>query len=140
MHCTITSNRVNWTLHFQQGFISIYCPTSGLYFRIRYPEEDHWVYTYKESTWLNGATQRGANIKNTKFSLDIDVREYMSADDPKFDPNHDETGEPQGFMDLDVGGHAISVMIPYTVAIAIMNFVSGSTDTEGIMYIKKYYD
>ena len=126
-----------WTLQFQQGLIRICCISKGPYFRIKYPEDDHWTYKEKEPYWPEGAIQRGVNIKNSKFSLDIDVREYMSADDPDFDPNHDETGEPEGFMELDAGGHTVSVTIPYKVAIAIMKFVSGSTDTDGISYVRK---
>lgn len=126
-----------WMLHFSQGFMSIFCPSTGLHFRMTFPYEEHWQYEYTQGVLRHGAVERGAIMRTSKFVLKADVREYI---DPYDISPHDEDnipGEHEGHLDLRSDSMAISVEIPYKVALAIMIFASGSTDIPEARYVTK---
>jgi hypothetical protein len=128
---TLTTNEEGmiqqWMLHFAQGFISIYCPSTGLHIRINFPNEEHWKSEYKVPVLRDGAVQRSIIMKASTFVLQANVKEYM-------DP---QSIQHQATLDLSSGSMATTVHIPYKVALAIMKFALGSTDIDEAKYVTK---
>jgi len=141
-HCSMIVKEGNssqqWMLQFAQGYISIYSASTGLHIRLNYPREEHWTYEYEYPAYRDGAIQRGAILKTSNFTLQADVREYLDPKDPDFDPENDDTGDPQGYLTLSSNNMTNSMHIPYKVALAIMKFASGSTDLDGARNVIKY--
>lgn len=134
-----SKRRHQWLLRFSQGFMSIYSPFTGLNVSLNFSPDDHWVYSLRESEYKCGAISRGAEIRHTKFVLVVDVREYLTPDDPEFDPEYDEEGINAGYLDLMFEENELQVCceIPYLVALGIITIASGSTDIEGAFNIRK---
>jgi len=134
------SKKNQWMLRFTQGFISIYSPDTHINIYLNFPAEEHWIYTEIESHYRSGAIISGAEIKTKAFTLEIFVTEYVSEDDPAFDPEYDIGGEPEGFFRMYVNNPdqpQISFDIPYRVATGIIKLASGSTELDGAIHVQK---
>ena len=139
MERTGTSRRkTQWMIRFTQGFISIHSVQTGLDIRLNFPEKEHWVYEEREAEFRSGAVTRGAELKTSLFTLWADVREYMDPNDPAFDPEYDEEGESTGHLDLMINDQHITLEIPYRVALGLLTLISGSTDLEGAILVRKH--
>lgn len=124
-----------WMMVFAQGMINIVGTATGLSFLINYPKEEHWEYQCLEKVRQDRNNKRGVKIENTKFTLEIWVTEPYTQEDPEFGTG---CSVPDGELVLKVGWQCMSSNIPYTFALALMKFASGSTDIEGATYITKY--
>ena len=138
------SKKNQWQLRFTQGFISIYSPDTRINIYLNFPAEEHWIYTEIESHYRSGAIISGAEIKTKAFTLEIFIKEYVSEDDPGFDPEFDSqyaNSEPEGFFRMYVNNPdkpEISFDLPYRVAAGIIKLASGSTDLEGAIHVQKH--
>lgn len=124
-----------WTMAFTQGEIGIFGTSTGLTFRMTYPKDEHWVYECLEPIRQDMNKKRGGQIKNSKFSLEIWITEPYTEEEAEFVSDY---SLPDGELILTVGGQTMSSNIPYTFAVALMKFASGSTDIEGATRITKY--
>jgi len=120
-------NYKEWHVFFTQGFISINDHSGQTHLKVNYPEEDHWVYEERDVTCNSGSFCRGAEIKTKDFTLIVDVREYLEPDDPDFDPEYNEEGSPEGYLELNTKISHITISIPYKLALNLMKFMAGST-------------
>ena len=107
-------NWKEWNVFFSQGFISIHDYSKETRIKVNFPAEDHWTYEERESEFRSGGITRGAEIKNAHFTFTVDVREYIDSDDPAFDPECDEEGENEGWLELETQIGHITIMIPYS--------------------------
>ena len=134
----INKTKINeWNVFFTQGFISISNVYDITKIKINFPEEDHWTYEEREQTATEGCFERGGLIKNSHFTLTVDVREYMDDDDDDFDPDYHETGDPEGYIVVQSKTINVTLCIPYKLALSLMKFMSGSTDLDGVCGVIK---
>jgi hypothetical protein len=121
-----------WNVFFTQGFISISNVYNITKIKVNFPEDDHWIYEEREETSTEGCFERGGEIKNNHFTLKVDVREYMDINNPVFNPDYHETGDPEGYIVLDNKIITVELPIPYKLALSIMKFMTGSTNLDGV--------
>jgi len=124
-------HKEEWNIFFTQGFISISNVYNITTIKVNFPEEDHWTYEEREETFSQGSFERGGLIKNSHFTLTVDVREYMNENDGEFDPDYHELGENEGYLVLESKTITIQLPIPYKLALSLLKFMSGSMNLVG---------
>jgi len=126
-----------WCVLFTQGHIKISDVFGITNLRVNFPETDHWTYTEREASVRSGAIEHGAEIKTKDFTLTVDVRTYLTPDDPEFDPDYHESGSPEGFLVLETAVSNVTLSIPYGLATSLITFMSGSTALTGVVGLMK---
>jgi len=64
-----------------------------------FPTEEHWKYEYTHAVWRDGAIERGAIMRTSKFILKADVREYIDPHDLSLHDENDIFREHEGHLD-----------------------------------------
>jgi len=70
---------------------------------------------------------KGGEIAASKFTLSVYVHYFKNP----------ENQPPQGTLDLVTNSTTTSIDLPYKLALNIIKFMSGSTDVEGVCYVRK---
>lgn len=118
--------RPEWHVQFAQGHISINNYSATTLVKVSFPPGDHWVYEGQEEHLHRGAVCSGSKIETKDFMLTVSVRRYLDAEE-----------ENECYLELDTKFSSTSMMIPYKLALALMKFMSGSTDLEGVSGVHK---
>jgi hypothetical protein len=126
-----------WCVLFTQGHIKISDVFGTTNLRVNFPETDHWAYEDREPSVRNGAIEHGAQIKTKHFTLIVDLRTYLTPDDPEFDPDYHEAGVPEGFIVLETTVSNLTLSIPYGLATSLITLMSGSTALAGVVGLMK---
>jgi hypothetical protein len=109
-----------WAVLFGKGHISIEDYARRTRISLKYP---HGIYEKQEVIESKTTICRGAEIRTKYVTLSVYVHEYT---------DQRPTG---GNIDVVANGASTSVQIPYKLALAIMKFMAGSVDVDGVFAV-----
>ena len=111
-----------WAVLFGKGHISIedYARCTRIY--LKYPDGH---YEKQEVIEGKSTTCRGAEIRTKYVTLSVYVHEYAVPSDRS----------PVGNIDVVANGASTSIQVPYKLALAIMKFMAGSIDVDGVFVV-----
>jgi hypothetical protein len=116
-------NRISeWAVLFGKGHIFIEDYARHTRISLKYPDGK---FEKQEVIEGKSTTCRGAEIRTKHVTLSTYVHEYAVPSDRN----------PVGNIDLVANGASTSIQIPYKLALAIMKFMAGSVDVDGVFAV-----